>query len=87
MDYDDELNDNEEKDYRRELIQKRKSERRDKERLQREKASEPKVLPQRSTRGKRMNALIGKAIEEDENFWNQGIFAEPESASEGDFDS
>ena len=34
-----------------------------------------------------MNALIGKAIEEDENFWNQGIFAEPESASEGDFDS
>lgn len=34
-----------------------------------------------------MNALIGKAIEEDENFWNQGIFAEPESASEGDFAS
>ena len=34
-----------------------------------------------------MNVLIGKAIEEDENFWNQGIFAEPESASDGDFGS
>ena len=70
MDYDDELNDNEEKNYRQELMQKRKSERREKERLEWEKANEPKVLPQRSTRGKRMNALIGKAIEEDENFWN-----------------
>ena len=51
-------------------MQKRKAQRKEKERLDREKSNEPKVLPQRSTRGKRMNALIGKAIEEDENFWN-----------------
>ena len=34
-----------------------------------------KELPKRSTRGQRMNALVGKAIEEDEQFWNSGIFA------------
>ena len=34
-----------------------------------------------------MNVLIGKAIEEDENFWNQGIFAEQASESDKDFAS
>ena len=34
-----------------------------------------KELPKRSTRGQRMNALMGKALEEDEQFWNSGIFA------------
>ena len=79
MDYDDELNDDEEKQYRKDLIEKRKAERRERERLEREAAAQPKVLPKRATRGQRMNALVGKAIEEDEEFWNQGIFAEPDS--------
>ena len=34
-----------------------------------------KELPKRSTRGQRMNALVGKALEEDEQFWNSGLFA------------
>jgi len=45
---------------------------------------QPKVLPARETRGRRMTALVGKAIEEDENFWNQGIFAAQEEGSEDD---
>jgi hypothetical protein len=32
-----------------------------------------------------MNLLVGKALEEDANFWNQGLFAEDES--DEDFDS
>ena len=31
-----------------------------------------------------MNALVGKAMEEDEMFWNQGLFAEAEQQSEDD---
>ena len=78
MGYDDELNDNEEKEYRKEIIAKRKAERKEAERLEREAALQPKILPKRSTRGTRMTALVGKAIEEDAEFWNQGVFAEPE---------
>jgi len=33
-------------------------------------------LPQRSTRGKRMIKLLGKALEEDEEFWGQEFFAD-----------
>lgn len=73
MNYGDELNDDEEKSYRKELIEKRKRERKEQE--QKLKA-EPKVLPQRESRGRRMNALVGKAMEEDEAFWGQGLFAE-----------
>ena len=35
-----------------------------------------------------MTALVGKAIEEDENFWNQGIFADAaggEGSEDDDF--
>jgi len=45
---------------------------------------EPKVLPKRSTRGQRMTTLVGKAIEEDEEFY-KGVFAEGES--DEDFES
>jgi vacuolar protein sorting-associated protein 72 len=34
----------------------------------------PRELPKRSTRGQRMNVLVGKALEEDEQFWKQGLF-------------
>ncbi|QDZ22972.1 YL1 domain-containing protein [Chloropicon primus] len=34
------------------------------------------TLPVRSTRGKRMSALIGEAEEADKEFWNQDFFAE-----------
>ena len=70
MNYDDELNDEEEKSYRKELIEKRRRERQEREAAERAAAMAPKVLPKRETRGKRMNALVGKAIEEDEAFWN-----------------
>jgi len=63
MNYGDEMNDEEEKSYRRELIEKRRRE-------QKEAALAPKVLPKRESRGKRMNALVGKAVEEDDAFWN-----------------
>ena len=32
-----------------------------------------------------MNALVGKAMQEDDDFWNQGLFAEGDS--DEDFDS
>lgn len=35
-----------------------------------------KVLPARSTRGKRMGALLGEAAEADTEFWNQDFFAD-----------
>ena len=47
MEYDDELNDEEERDYKKSLQQKV--------------VQEKKELPKRSTRGLRMNALVGKA--------------------------
>lgn len=65
MDYDDELNDQEEKEYRKEFLNKKREEK---------KAAQVqpmvKELPKRATRGLRMTALVGKAIEEDEEFWN-----------------
>ena len=88
MDYDDEMNDEEEKSYRKELIEKKRRER--KEREAAAIVQQPKILPKRETRGKRMNALVGKAIEEDENFWNQGIFAQQDEAAgseDEDFES
>ncbi|CAI2366951.1 unnamed protein product [Moneuplotes crassus] len=39
---------------------------------------EPKELPQRKSRGKRMNLLVGKALEEDEAFWGADVFKENE---------
>ena len=46
---------------------------------------EPKVLPKRSTRGKRMNALVGEEIQEDEEFYT-GLFGgqEEQGANSGD---
>lgn len=70
MNYGDELNDEEEKSYRKELIEKRSRERKEREAEARAAALAPKVLPKRESRGKRMNALVGKAIEEDDAFWN-----------------
>ena len=35
-----------------------------------------KELPQRNSRGKRMNTLVGRALEEDEEFWGQDFFRE-----------
>ena len=86
MNYGDELNDEEEKSYRKELIEKRRREKLELEQM----LKQPKVLPKRESRGKRMTALVGKAIEEDENFWNQGIFADPageEGSGDDDFES
>jgi hypothetical protein len=34
----------------------------------------PKELPKRASRGLRMNALVGKALEEDQQFWSSGVF-------------
>ena len=70
MNYDDELNDEEEKSYRRELIEKRRREKKERQEAELRAAMEPKVLPKRESRGRRMNALVGKAMEEDEAFWN-----------------
>ena len=39
---------------------------------------EPKILPQRATRGQRMTVLVGKAKEEDDELYN-GLFAEADS--------
>ena len=61
MEYGDELNDQEERDY----------------------AAEKKELPKRSTRGLRMSALVGKAQEEDDAFYN-GVFGMDEE-SDKDF--
>jgi hypothetical protein len=47
MEYDDELNDEEERDYKKSF--------------QQQSVPEKKELPKRSTRGLRMNALVGKA--------------------------
>ena len=46
MDYDDELNDQEERDYKKELVAKNQ---------------QKYELPKRSTRGLNMQALVGKA--------------------------
>ena len=81
MDYGDEMNDGEEKSYRKELIEKRKRERKEAEAF-----VEPKVLPKRESRGRRMNALVGKAIEEDDAFWNQGLFATGQNEAGSDDD-
>lgn len=72
MEYDDELNDNEERDYRKSL--------------QENQIQQKKELPKRSTRGLRMNALVGKAIEEDDQFYN-GLFGEGGNESDQDFNS
>ena len=37
-----------------------------------------KELPSRATRGKRMSELVGKALEEDEEFYNNIFGAEEE---------
>ena len=71
MEYDDELNDQEERDYKKELT--------------RQAIPEKKELPKRSTRGLRMNVLVGKAQEEDELFY-QGLFGDAEE-SDKDFNS
>jgi hypothetical protein len=60
MDYDDELNDQEERDYKKELLETRK-------------IQQKYELPKRSTRGLNMQALVGKAQEEDDAFY-AGIF-------------
>ena len=52
MEYGDELNDAEERDYKKSIQKK-----------------EPYELPKRSSRGLRMNALVGKAMEEDDLFY------------------
>lgn len=55
-----------------------------------EEALEPKVLPQRGTRGNRMNSLIADEDSADEEFWQQEFFAEEgkdveyEKSSEGE---
>ena len=59
MEYDDELNDEEERDYKKSLQSKNKE----------IVVVEKKELPQRSTRGLRMSALVGKAQEEDDLFY------------------
>ena len=41
-----------------------------------EEVLEPKVLPQRGTRGNRMNTLIAEEDSADEEFWQQDFFAE-----------
>ena len=55
-----------------------------------EEVLEPKVLPQRGTRGNRMNSLIAEEDSADEEFWQQEFFAEAgkdeeyEKSSEGE---
>lgn len=55
-----------------------------------EQVLEPKVLPQRGTRGNRMNSLIAEEDSADEEFWQQEFFAEEgrdeeyEKSSEGE---
>lgn len=55
-----------------------------------EEVLEPKVLPQRGTRGNRMNSLIAEEDSADEEFWQQEFFAEEgrdeeyEKSSEGE---
>ncbi|KAL3150823.1 hypothetical protein ABBQ32_000581 [Trebouxia sp. C0010 RCD-2024] len=55
-----------------------------------EEVLEPKVLPQRGTRGNRMNTLIAEEDSADEDFWQQEFFAEEgkdeeyEKSSEGE---
>jgi hypothetical protein len=41
-------------------------------------APEPKVLPQRSTRGQRITQLVGKDKEEDDEFY-KGLFGDGDS--------
>ena len=45
----------------------------------------PKELPDRETRGRRMNALVGQAVDEDDAFWGADIFQENEE--DGSFDA
>ena len=66
MDYGDELNDDEENQYKKEYKAKNQEEEGDEGEEGESEMSEsseeiiePKVLPQRTTRGKRMNALVG----------------------------
>jgi len=70
MEYGDEMNDEEEKSYKKELLDKRRQERKERREVEAKIVVAPKVLPKRETRGRRMTALVGKAIEEDEAFWN-----------------
>ena len=55
-----------------------------------EEVLEPKVLPQRGSRGNRMNSLIAEEDSADEEFWQQEFFAEEgrdeeyEKSSEGE---
>ena len=55
-----------------------------------EEVLQPKVLPQRGTRGNRMNSLIAEEDSADEEFWQQEFFAEEgkdeeyEKSSEGE---
>lgn len=41
-----------------------------------EEVLEPKVLPNRGTRGNRLTALVAEEDSADENFWQQEFFAE-----------
>jgi hypothetical protein len=92
MDYGDELNDQEEREYKAELKANKENagdgsgeedgESEEGEEESSEEVFEPKVLPKRSTRGQRMNALVGQAIKEDEDFYNTGIFAAKEAGQE-----
>eukprot|EP00946_MAST-07B_sp_MAST-7B-sp1_P004767 g4767.t1 len=43
---------------------------------------EPKVLPSRSTRGRRFNKLVGEAMEKDKSFWEHGTWKEEDEADE-----
>ena len=58
-----------------------------------EEVLEPKVLPQRGTRGNRMSSLIAEEDSADEEFWQQEFFAEEgkdeeyEKSSEGEDDA
>lgn len=45
-------------------------------------APEPRVLPSRTTRGKRVSALVGEAAEADAQFWGQRAFEETLSDEE-----
>ena len=49
-------------------------------------APKTRVLGKRSTRGKRMNELIGKALEEDDAFYNNEIWAEGEESDAESFE-
>lgn len=74
MEYGDEANDAEERDYKRQRIQEAATA-----------AAQKYELPKRATRGLRMNALMGKALEEDEQFY-KGLFGEGKDQADSSSD-